>query len=120
MPARHSALIRRRLTVLKDETTESREYVFCEDILRSVPIGRCESCSFAGPMAPMSHDGVVDCGRSALPIVNSGVAMFPPAVAAALPVGLALARPVVCAVEHLPWVAVARTPILRDSPGGVP
>ncbi len=117
----HAAPVRKRLTVLGDETTRSCEYVFCEEALRSVPISRCEACSFAyAPFRDTGREGVVDCPRSIMPIANAAVSSFSPAAAAVLPVGLALTRSVVCVEGHLPWVAVARTPILCDSPNGIP
>ncbi len=107
--------------MLGDGTTEAREYVFCEDVLRSVATSRCQTCPFAGAPARDTASGrIVDCRRSIPPIANSAVSSFPPAAAAVLPVGLVLARPVVCVDGSLPWEAVARTPVLLGSPGGVP
>jgi CBS domain-containing protein len=63
---------------------------------------------------------VVDCRRSIPAIADAIMSKFPPAVAAVLPVGLVLSRPVVCVDGTLPWEAVARTPVLLSSLGGVP
>ncbi len=121
MPLRHAAPVRKRLTVLANETTESCDYVFCEEVLRSVKISRCEACSFASA-SPRDTAGVaaVDCGCSITPLANDTVSNFPPAAAAVLPVGLALARPVVCVDGRLPLVALARTPILWRSSSVIP
>ena len=117
----HAAPVRKRLTVLGDETTRSCEYVFCEEALRSVPISQCEACSFAHtPCRDTLREGVVDCPRSIMPIANGAVSSFAPAAAAVLPVGLALTQSVVCVEGKLPWVAVARTPILCKSPSSIP
>jgi CBS domain-containing protein len=99
--------------------------VFCEHVLRSVPVLRCEACPFA---ASESQDGAcpvcaggVDCAGSVLPIARNPIgSSFPPAVAAALPVGLALVGPVVCVQDELPWAGVARSPVLSESLSGVP
>lgn len=121
MHSGHAAPVRKRLTLLEDESTRSCEYVFCEDALCSVPISRCEACSFVhAPFRDISRDGHVDCPRSILPIANATVSSFSPAAAAVLPVGLALTRSVVCVEGKLPWAAVARTPILCESPGSIP
>jgi predicted transcriptional regulator len=55
-----------------------------------------------------------------MPIANATVSSFSPAAAAVLPVGLALTQPVVCVESSLPWAAVARTPMLCESPGSIP
>jgi hypothetical protein len=87
-----------------------------------VPVSRCEACPFAGPkVRETARDGFVDCGRSILPIAgNATDTSFPPAVAAALPVGLALVRSIVCAEDNLPWVELARERMLTGSPCDVP
>jgi len=122
MPPRHAAPVRKRLTVLKDGTTESCEIVFCEAELKSVPVSRCAACPFAGStFRETARDGTVDCGLSILPDAgNIADANFPPAVAAALPVGLALRRPVLCVEDNLPWVEVSRAPTLAGSQSAVP
>lgn len=122
MPPRHAASVRTRLTVLKDGTTDSCELVFCEAELRSVEVRGCEACPFAGPdSSETARYGLVHCACSVFPIPgNAKDLSFPPAAAAALPVGLALARPVVCVEDCLPWVEAARTPLLPESPYGVP
>jgi CBS domain-containing protein len=122
VPQRHAARVRTRLTVLSDGTTDSSEIVFCEGDLRSVSVSRCEACPFVGPMGGRTAcDGVIDCGRSLLPATeepsDSGL---PPAVASALPVGLALARSLVCVRDDLPWVQLARVPSLTASTSAVP
>jgi len=115
----HAVPVRRRLTVLKDGTTESSGIVFCEAELRSVPASACETCPFLGSNS--SAGDTVDCGLSALPIAGYGaVPSFPPAVAAALPVGLALGRQVVCLEDDLPWVDLTRALVLPAGPYGVP
>jgi CBS domain-containing protein len=45
---------------------------------------------------------------------------FPPAVAAALPVGLALMQTVACVESDLPWVDAVQVPILRGGLSGIP
>jgi CBS domain-containing protein len=120
VPPRHAAPVRTRLTVLKDGTTESRELIFCEGELRSVPVSRCEACPFVGPKSSAAGgDGVVDCGRTLLPI-GGGLTAFPPDVAATLPVGLALWGPVVCVQGDLPLVDLPRALTLARNAGGVP
>jgi CBS domain-containing protein len=121
VPPRHAAPIRRRLTVLQDGTTESTEIVFCEARLRSVEVSRCEACPFAGVAKTAERDACVDCGRTILSVVDEGEGSgFPPAVAASLPVGLALVQSLVCVEEGLSCVEMERTPILRGSRASVP
>ena len=86
-------------------------------------VSRCKACRFAGP----ESCGVARFGRVApdlaappiLPVLGNEV-RFPPAVAAALPVGLALVRPVVCFEDTLPWSEAERAPWLDASRYGVP
>jgi CBS domain-containing protein len=122
VPPRHLAPIRRRLTVLKDGTIESCELVFCEGCVRSVRVSRCEACPFAPATVHATEgDGGVDCGCSIWPIgAEDPDVRFPPAVAAALPVGLALGQSIACVEDDLPWLAAMRVPVLRASLSGIP
>jgi len=110
------------LTILRDGTTELSELVFCEAELRSVAVCACNACPFADPDAGETvRHGMVHCARSVFPIAgNANDLSFPPAAAAALPVGMALVRPVVCVEDSLPWVEAARTTLLPEGPYGVP
>jgi len=122
MSPRHVTPVRRRLTVLGDGTMESCELVFCEAEHGSVRVSRCEGCPFAGPRSRETIcNGVVDCALATLPISGSATdSRFPPDVAAALRVGVALARPVVCCEDSLPWIDGTRVSALRESSGAVP
>jgi predicted transcriptional regulator len=51
---------------------------------------------------------------------NATGSWFPPAVAANLPVGLALVRPFVCVRVELPWIDVASASVLAEEPHGAP
>jgi CBS domain-containing protein len=90
--------------------------------MRSVPASRCAACPFAvATPREADKDGMVDCGRSLLPIAAEEPQLrFPPAVAAALPVGLALEQSVACVEEDLPWVDAMRVPILRGGLSSIP
>jgi len=119
---RHAASVRTRLTILSDGTTEACELVFCEGERRSVPVRGCATCPSAGSdSCATANYGLVHCARSVFPIASNGNDLsFPPAAAAALPVGLALARPVVCLEDGLPWIEAARTPLLAHGLYGAP
>jgi CBS domain-containing protein len=118
----HPVPVRTRLTILQDGATDSCGIVFCEAESRSVPVSRCTTCQFAGSHSRESAFGdTVDCALSILPMAgHTAATSFPPTVAAALPVGLALTGKLVCVEDNLPW-AVARS-VLRGpaSSHGVP
>lgn len=114
MDHRHDVTVRRRLTVLQDGIHESSNIAFCEAELRSVPVSQCDACRFARPKSSGSAvHGLVDCGQAILPVTGSAPDWASPAaIAAALPVGLALVEPVVSVRDTLPLADVAREPAL--------
>jgi CBS domain-containing protein len=112
-PATQCLPVRKRLTVIRPDRTSSDSIVFCDPQQRSVPLGRCTSCPFGGPVEHRGGLATVPCSRCALPMASSDDAPGAPrasdavcSIAAALPIGLVLVRPVVC---------VAQDMLLRDA-----
>ncbi len=99
--------VRRRLTILRDGSTHASDLVFCDSRGHSVPLALCAACKFGGDVErDASGRGVtVECCRFTLPSFRgTGVSE----VAAVVPVGVSLVRPVVCIAYDAPLRAAAR------------
>ncbi len=92
--------VRRRLTVLRDGSTEHADLVFCNPRGHSVPLRRCASCGAGGEVERDAHGRAlaVGCSRFTLPAAGTGVTE----VASELSVGLSLVRPAVCIAYDAP------------------
>jgi CBS domain-containing protein len=123
--------VRRRLTVLRDGSTRTSTMVFCDSQRRCVPLSRCETCGFAGGLErdARGRETAVECTRFTLPssrssapppsgeqlLAGPGVALL----AASLPTGLSLARPVVCVAYDASLSVAARALAMEPSAYGV-
>jgi CBS domain-containing protein len=123
--------IRRRLTVLRDGSVRAAAIVFCDPERRTVPLSRCAACRFAGPIErdTEGREATIECCRFLLP--SSRSAQEPASndrrpwgtgvvgVAAMLPIGLCLVRPVVCVAHDAPLRIAARALEMEPSAYGV-
>jgi len=125
--------IRRRLTVLRDGSTCEATLVFCDQQQRSVPLSRCASCRFGGAIERDARgvEATIACSRFTLPSSPLGREPSPPRtqdlwsgagvarLAATLPVGLSLMRPVVCVSYDAPLRVAMRALEVEPSAYGV-
>jgi hypothetical protein len=97
------------LTVLSDGTTDAFKMVFCSRARGSVPLALCDGCGFGGTVHVDAHgkSAFVECGCVDLhfspasdvrtPGRDPGLGVVE--LAAMLPVGISLARPIVCVAD---------------------
>jgi CBS domain-containing protein len=125
--------IRRRLTVIPDGSTTSSTLVYCAVRGRSVPLSSCATCGSGGAVErdARGREVTVECGQFVLPSSRSdspsedrpssvrlGGSCIA-SVAASLPVGLSLVRPVVCVAYDAPLEAASRALRWEPSAYGV-
>jgi CBS domain len=109
--------VRRRLTVLRDGSARASDLVFCERSGRSVPLSRCATCGHGGEVErdASGRNVTVECNRFALSSTGAACegqrlrGSEVTRVAAILPVGLSLVRPVICLSSDVPLRVAART-----------
>ena len=125
--------IRRRLTILRDGSTSAASIVFCDPEMRSVPLSRCATCRFGGALErdAQGREATIECSRFTLSSSHLGRESDPPpsgerlcgagaaSVAAMLPVGLSLVRPIVCVAYDAPLRVAARALEMTGSAFGV-
>jgi CBS domain-containing protein len=126
--------VRRRLTLLRDGSASSSSIVFCGAQMRSVSLEHCASRPHGG-VVRADRDGwpaAVGCACSPLRSTPPENAPSPPSspaegggggverVAASLPVGLALTRPVLCVRDDVPLRAAARVLHTKSVPVAAP
>jgi hypothetical protein len=119
--------VRRRLTILRDGSTHTSDLVFCEPSARSVSLVRCATCGFGGEVERDASGSpvTVECGRFTLrsrdatpggePLKGASAAH----VAALLPVGLSLVRPIVCLSHDALLRVASRVLALEPCTGGI-
>ncbi len=123
--------IRKRLTILRDDSRRCSALVFCDPRRHSVPLSRCVACELGGPVMrdALGHEATVGCRRYTVPSTPSSIPPPPSGVrlagsnvadtAATLPVGLALVRPVACVAFDAPLHLAARVLAAEPSAYGV-
>lgn len=115
--------VRRRLTVLRDGSTLAAELVFCEPSRHSVPLSRCAACRFGGEIVRDARGRAVSVGCSRFSLPSSGPVFDVDRlqgtevteIAAMLPVGLSLVRPVVCVSGDAPMRIAVCAPAIDSN-----
>jgi hypothetical protein len=123
--------IRRRLTLLRDGSPHASALVFCEQSGHTVPLSRCATCGCGGAIRGdvTGRSITVDCSWFTLPTSSSPSEPTPnrdrlqeagaAQIAATLPVGLSLVRPIVCVSYDAPLAVAARALDMETSAFGV-
>lgn len=115
--------VRRRLTVLRDGSTEAVDLVFCDPSRHSVPLSRCRACRFGGDVVrdASGRPVTIGCSRVSLPSIGHALdgerlqGTEVTRLAAMLPVGLSLVRPSVCVSRDAPMRVALCAPAIESN-----